>query len=260
MTNSSLDGRVALVTGAASGMGAAIAAAYCREGARVVFADRDEESAAQAASTAPDRAQAEFVDVSDEASVKALFDRLASQDLMPDILVNAAGILGGDTLKTATRASMDQVFSINVYGSVFTMKYAAPEMIRKRRGKIINFSSVAIHQPSQAISYAASKHAVVGITQTAAFSLAEHGIQVNAIAPGQVNTAMWQSIVGHQRQALERQGGDPGSFEASIVAAIPLGRIAEPEEICGLALFLASPASDYMTGQTLGINGGNSMG
>lgn len=255
----SLADRVALVTGAGGGIGAAVAAAFCREGARVVLADRDREACERAASSVGEGASAFGVDVAEEDAVRELFERFRDRDLLPDIVVNAAGVLGGDTLHNASRATMDPIFSVNVYGSVFTMKHAAPEMIRRGRGKIVNIASVAISHPNEALSYSASKHAVVGITQTAAVTLAPHGIQVNVIAPGQVDTPMWRGAVDYQRAAFASQGRDPDEFMAGIVGAIPLGRIASPQDISSVVMFLASPASDYMTGQTLGINGGGAM-
>jgi len=253
-----LKDRVALVTGAGSGIGAEIAAAFIREGAKVMLADIDGAAAACQAGTLGPSARSAATDVGDEAAVRDLIANIVAWSGKVDIVVNAAGVILPDTVLTMTEATLSATFRVNVFGLAFVMRYAAEEMLKKGGGKIINLASIAIAKPSPAMAYPASKHAVIGLTRSAAVSLASHNIQVNAIAPGEVDTPMWRGIVARQAR-LNPQAAATDSFVSSVVKAIPSGRIGLPSEIAGAAVFLASQAADYITGQTLHVNGGGVM-
>jgi galactitol 2-dehydrogenase len=251
-----LDGKVAIVTGGAHGIGCAIAERLGREGARVCIADVNEDAARQTAAAIGAGAFAARLDVTSEGSIRDLIAHVVSTADGIDILVNNAGIFTGGTIEEITREQWTRTLAVNLEGTVFMMQAVARQMIQQARGgKIINMSSQAGRRGRpMVLAYCASKAAVISVTQSAALHLIKHGINVNAIAPGVVDTTMWDEI----DLAFSRaEGKPPGETRQTVAAAVPAGRMARPEEIAGLAIFLASADADYIVGQTYGVDGGN---
>jgi D-sorbitol dehydrogenase (acceptor) len=251
--------KVAIVTGAGSGIGRAVALRYAAEGARVVAADRDGEAAAQTAvdiAAGSREAMAFAVDVTDQAAVGAMVEATVERFGGVDILFNGAGVFRLGRLLEITEADWDFNFDVNCKGTLWCAQAAARRMIEQGRGgKIVNVASQAGRRgEAHVLAYCASKAAVISMTQSMALALAPHRINVNAIAPGVVDTPMWQTV---DRQFAEAEGIAVGAARARAEAAVPLGRFGTPEEMTGAAVFLASADADYVTQQTLNVDGGN---
>ncbi len=242
----SLLGKTALVTGANTGIGQAIAVALAEAGADVAVAGRSEptETLAQIAATGR-KAISINADLSSIEPVQRIVDESVAAFGRIDILVNNAGIIRRDDLLDFTEADWDAVIDTNLKTLFFLSQAAAKPMAAQGSGKIINIASLLTFQGGIRVpSYAAAKSGVGGVTKAMANELAPKGIQVNAIAPGYIatnNTAALQADETRNRQILER---------------IPTGRWGRPEDIAGAALFLASAASDYVTGHVLAVDGG----
>ena len=236
-----LEGKRALVTGAARGIGRAIAERFCAEGATVWLVDIDAAEVQSVASAL--RQTSRTVDVSRKAEIDALFDAVTDSWGSLDILVNNAGVTHAAELLELTEEDFDRVFAINLKSALFATQRAVPLM--KQGGSIINMSSVnaVLAIPTQ-IPYAISKGALRQLTNVLALSLAPRGIRVNAIGPGTIMTAVARSIMT-DRAAEER-----------VLSRTPLGRFGEPEEVASIAAFLASEDASYMTGQTIYPDGG----
>ncbi len=245
-----LQDKVAIITGGSRGIGYAIASAYLREGARVVIASRKAEPLQAAADQLAQDTGGEVLAIPTHTGqpeqVQALIDQTVSQFGGLDILVNnAATNPHFGPLVTAEEAQWDKIFEVNVKGYFFGSKYAAAQMAERGGGKIINVTSVVAFQPGFMMGvYSCSKAAVLMMTKVLAQELAPENIQVNAIAPGFIKTQF--------SQALWTNDGLLQRLEAHT----PAGRMGEPEEIGGAAVFLASPESQFMTGETLVIDGG----
>jgi 3-oxoacyl-[acyl-carrier protein] reductase len=242
-----LDGRRALVTGGASGIGRAIAVAFAGAGAHVAIADRAEAGAVvDAIAASGGRAFAEPVDVADEAAVLALFAAALPRLGGLDLLVNAAGILFEKPLLETAIAEFDRLMAVNLRGSFLVGREALRVMAAQRAGRVINIASELAYLGCERMSaYCASKGAVVSLTRSWAREFAP-AILVNAIAPGPTDTPMLTTAY----------------MDAATVAGssnVPLGRIGRPEEIAAAAVFLADPANSYMTGQCISPNGGAVM-
>lgn len=257
-----LEGKVAIVTGAASGMGKAMATAYVREGARVVIADVNLSGAEAVArelnrgAEGGRRASAFSLDVRDPAQAQAAVDHAVSTFGGLDILVNNAGIITIQPFLEITETDWDTVFDINCKGVLWCSQAAARQMIAQGRGgKIINIASQAGRRgEGLVLTYCASKAVVISMTQSIALALAEHKINVNGIAPGVVDTPAWEQVDRRFAELLNLPVGEP---KRRAVASIPLGRIQQPEDVAGMAIFLASSESDYITQQTFNVDGGN---
>ena len=246
-----LQGRVALVTGAQQGIGKAIAEAVGREGASVVIQYLDDQAAAEEVCSAVNSVGAEAQIVQGDVGIRSDCVRAfeVGQTLGGiDLLVNNAGIFPRCSFLDLSDDDWNQVQNINVVGGFRCLQMMARELIeRGRSGTAVNLSSVAFFRNSaRGTHYAASKGAIVGFTRSVSTELAPHGIRVNAIAPGIVDTAQPRD----------------GMTEEEINAAselVPLGAMATPEEIADVAIFLSSDASRHMTGQTLQVNGGTNF-
>jgi acetoin reductase-like protein len=253
-----LNDKVAIITGAARGIGKAIAERYAKEGAKLVIADLNEQGAKAVASALKPNAVGIKLDVTDQASIDAAVAATVSQFGGLDILVNNAGIFDLAPIVEITRESYRRVYAVNVEGLLFMMQAAARQMISQGRGgKIINFASQAGRRGEPLVAvYCSSKAAVISLTQSAGLDLIKHRINVNGIAPGVVDNEHWEHV---DSMFAKYENLKPGEKKRMVGAAVPYGRMARPDEIGGLATFLASDDADYIVAQTYNIDGGNWM-
>ena len=252
-----LKGRHALITGAARGIGRAFAESYVREGATVAVADIDFAQAQETARSIGTAAYAVKVDVTDQASIAACIAAVTAHAPI-DVLINNAAIFEMAPITDIAEDSYRRVFDVNVMGTLMMMKAVANHIIaEKRPGKIINMASQAGRRGEALVTlYCASKAAVISATQSAALALAKSGITVNAIAPGVIDTEMW----GVVDAAFARwEGLKLGEKKLRVGKDVPLGRMGRPEDLAGMAVFLGSAESDYITAQTYNVDGGNWM-
>jgi len=246
-----LAGRVALVTGGNGGIGRGIALGFAQAGSAVAILGRNEEKNAQVLAelkAAGVPATAIAVDLTDRAALEPAFDRVEAELGPVDILVNNAGIvsLSGGILQESPE-SWDNVIETQLNAVFLLSKIAARSMAARKRGKIINIGSMYSYFGSGLVpSYSAAKGAIIQLTKSMAIELAPHGIQVNALAPGWIETDMTAPVRSEELKAM----GD------AIVARTPAGRWGLPEELAGPAIFLASSASDFVTGETIRVDGG----
>jgi NAD(P)-dependent dehydrogenase (short-subunit alcohol dehydrogenase family) len=240
---------VVLITGALTGIGRATAIAFARDGNRLLVSGRHEDKGqALAAELRTLGAEAEFVraDVRHEADVRNLIDRAVARFGRIDVAVNNAGTEGEQGPITGqSAANYEATFAVNVLGTLLSLKHEMRVMLPQGSGSIINLSSVAGQVGFAGASvYAASKHAVEGLTKSAALEGAAAGVRVNAVAPGPVDTQM-----------LDRFVGGSGDAKARFLATIPAGRAGTPEEIAQTIVFLASDRARYLTGQRIAVDG-----
>ncbi len=256
-----LEGRVAIVTGAGRGIGRAIALRLAREGCRVTVADLDGDTAAQVADEVREfgaQALALQVDVTRKDDVEGMVNESIARRGPLHILVNNAGIGAIAPLMETDEETWDTLMNVNAKGTLLCSQAAARRMIEQGDGgRIINNASGAGKTaPGKGLplgAYAASKHAVVALTKQMGLELSDHGILVNCVCAGIVDTHMWDLI---DRETAKRQGVAVGSIKAQAVASIPLGRIQQPEDVANMVAFLASPDASYLTGQTYNACGG----
>lgn len=253
-----LAGKSALITGAARGIGRAFAAAYASEGATVAIADIDLDAARQAASDIGGATYPVKLDVACEKSISTCVDQCTAHAGGIDILINNAALFDLAPIADITRASYDRLFSVNVAGTLFVMQAVAREMIaRNKGGKIINMASQAGRRGEPLVGvYCATKAAVISLTQSAGLNLIKHGINVNAIAPGVVAGDHWDHV---DALFAKHEGLAPGEKAAQVGAAVPFGRMGTPNDLTGMAVFLASSDADYIVAQTYNVDGGNWM-
>jgi len=253
-----LDGKSALITGAARGIGRAFAEAYVREGARVAIADIDLARARQAADAIGPAAIAVELDVTRQDSIDAAVAAVEEAFGGIDILVNNAALFDLAPIVDITRESYERLFSVNVAGTLFVMQAVARGMIAGGRGgKIINMASQAGRRGEPLVAvYCATKAAVISLTQSAGLNLIAHGINVNAIAPGVVEGEHWDHV---DALFARYENLPPGEKKRQVGAAVPFGRMGQAEDLTGMAIFLASPESDYVVAQTYNVDGGNWM-
>jgi len=243
-----LQDKVALITGAARGIGFAIAESFARHGARVFLTGRDQAALDAACArirehTPQAQLTALVLDVTQPDAVRDAFQRVFKEARRLDVLVANAGVMDDALIGMVTPALVEHNFQTNTYGALYCAQYASRLMARNRQGSIINITSIMGIQGNvgQAV-YAGSKAALVGITKSLAKELGPQNIRVNAIAPGLIDTDLVAGVA--PEKLAERQ------------AAIALGRIGRPEEVANAALFLASDLGAYVTGQVLGVDGG----
>jgi 3-oxoacyl-[acyl-carrier protein] reductase len=245
-----LAGRIAIVTGAGQGIGRAIALAMAREGASVVIADINAETAQRVqteAALAGGKSLGIATDVAGEDSVNDLLRYCVGEFGGVDILVNNAGIFPRCSVAEMSEKLWDWVIATNLTGAFLCGRAVVPEFLRRGRGRIVNISSGLAFQGARfGAHYAASKAGLVGLTKALALELAPYGITANAICPGTTDTALPRSGRSEDELLIRAQ-------------QIPLGRIAQPEDITGAAVFLASDAAQFITGQVLLVNGGSLM-
>ena len=256
-----LDGQVAIVTGAGRGIGRAIARRLAQEGASVAVSDLDVENAAGVAdeiTAAGGKAISLRTDVSRKADADRVVEDTVAHFGRLDILVNNAGIGAIVSLLDTEESTWDALMNVNAKGVLLCSQAAARQMIAQGDGgRIINNASGAGKMaPGKDIplgAYAASKHAVVAITKQMGLELSPHGILVNCVCAGIVDTPMWDLI---DREVAKLQGVPVGSVKAGAVASIPVGRIEQPEDVANMFAFLASEDANYLTAQTYNICGG----
>jgi NAD(P)-dependent dehydrogenase (short-subunit alcohol dehydrogenase family) len=254
-----LAGKVALVTGAASGSGRGIVQTFGDQGSLVVCADRDREGAAATAESIRDlggEGHEIVCDVTLEADIAATVAVVGSLGGGPDLLVNAAGIMEAQPLLDVSRDSFRSVLDINLFGLFFMIQACAPAMIAQGcNGRIINLASIAGRQGGAgSIQYSASKATVISITQSAGQALGPHGFSVNANAPGFIATIMWAKVQSIAARAPDGLSQD--QLNARLASSVAVGRLGLPSDIVGAVLFLASGASSYIVGQTINVDGG----
>jgi NAD(P)-dependent dehydrogenase (short-subunit alcohol dehydrogenase family) len=257
-TNMKLKGKVAIVTGGARGIGEAIVRAYAAEGARVVIADIEIAKAQELASELGADALAVQFDVRDMKSISALISTNAAKFGGLDILVNNAAIFDMAPILEVSEASFDKQFAVNVKGLFFTLQAVAAQMVAQGRGgKIINMASQAGRRGEALVAvYCATKAAVISLTQSAGLGLIKNGINVNGIAPGVVDTPMWDQV---DSLFAKYENLPLGEKKRQVGAAVPAGRMGAPDDYRGVAVFLASHDSDYIVAQTFNVDGGNWM-
>ncbi|MCO7246319.1 L-iditol 2-dehydrogenase [Halomonas sp. Mc5H-6] len=258
-----LTNKVAVVTGGAKGIGLAIAKRYLAEGASVVVADIDAAAIDEAVSQLRQGVGAERVlgvelNVCESASIDAMVAQVQARFERIDILVNNAAVFDLAPVLEVTEASFDQQFAVNTKGLFFTLQAVAKAMVDQGQGgKIINMASQAGRRGEALVSvYCASKAAVISLTQSCGLDLIKHGINVNGIAPGVVDTPMWETVDALFARYENRPLGEKKRL---VGEAVPFGRMGLPEDHTGAAVFLASQDSDYVVAQTLNVDGGNWM-
>ncbi|MGH9889564.1 MAG: L-iditol 2-dehydrogenase [bacterium] len=260
-----LENRHALLTGAAGGIGLAVTTAYLAEGARCTAVDiAREPSSDLAALIAQHRDRLQYVacDVSSAAQIDDLISAAHTRFGVIDILFNNAALFDLAPLLESDEAMYDRLFAVNVRGMFFVMQKVLVQMVMQRNnsqnaGTIINLASQAGRRGEALVShYCATKAAVVSYTQSAALAMAPHGIRVNAIAPGVIDTPMWQQV---DALFARYQGLRPGEKKQAVGKAVPLGYMGRPDQVAGAAVFLASDEASYITAQTLNVDGGNVM-
>lgn len=256
MGTEKLEGKVALITGGAVGVGRAIAEKFIAEGAKVAVADINHEAVENTAKEIG--ALAVYVDVTDRASIDAMVAKVGSELGAITTLVNNAAVFNLAPLVEITEEQYQQVFSVNVYGVLFVMQAVSRQMIEKGiKGNIINLASQAGRRGEPLVAvYCASKAAVISLTQSAGLGLIKHGINVNGISPGVVDTDMWDTV---DAQFAKYEGLALGEKKKAVGLAVPYGRMGDVNDLTGAAVFLASEDSDYVVAQTLNVDGGNWM-
>jgi 3-oxoacyl-[acyl-carrier protein] reductase len=239
------ENKVVVVTGAGQGIGRAFARGFAGEGARLLVSDVLAENAARTASEIGNGTISMGIDVSKRDQVQAMIDRAIAEFGSVDVMVNNAGVFPRATLLEMDDDTWNAVMDVNLRGTFLCSQIAARAMVAAGRGgAILSIASVAAYRQSErSVHYSASKAGIVAMTRNMAVELAPHTIRVNAIAPGLTDTA--QPRHGNTEEEI-----------AAMAAAVPLGRMAQPEDIAAVAVFLASPAAGHITGQTIHVNGG----
>lgn len=247
----------AIVTGAGQGIGRAIALRLAHDGFNVVINDVNAENARAVSDEVKALGRESLsiqADVSDRDQVFRLIDETVNHFGHLDVMVSNAGIAQVKSLLEVTEQELDSIFRVNVFGTLYCLQAAAEQMKKQKKGKIINAASIAGKQGFSLLGvYSATKFSVVGLTQAAAQELAQYGITVNAYCPGIVGTQMWDLI---DEKMAEYMNLERGEALKKYSESITLGRVETPEDVAKFVSYLASPDSDYMTGQSVLIDGG----
>ncbi|WP_071796896.1 L-iditol 2-dehydrogenase [Natronohydrobacter thiooxidans] len=253
-----LQGKTALITGAARGIGLAFAEAYLREGAQVALADIDVARARTEAARLGPAAFAVEMDVTRQDSIDNAVAASVAHFGQIDILINNAAIFTAAPIAEITREEYARCFEINVAGTLFTMQAVARHMIeRGQGGKIINMASQAGRRGEALVAvYCASKAAIISLTQSAGLNLIQHRINVNAIAPGVVDGEHWDGVDAF---FAKYENKAPGQKKREVGASVPFGRMGVASDLTGMAVFLASAEADYIVAQTYNVDGGQWM-
>ena len=250
-----LQGKTALITGAARGIGLAFAKAYVAEGAQVAIADINLAAAEAAAKAIGPQAHAIALDVTRQESIDAGFAEAIAKMGQLDILINNAALFSAAPISEITRADYDKLFAVNVAGTMFCLQAAARHMIPRGRGTIINMASQAGRRGESLVAVScATKAAVISLTQSAGLNLIAHGINVNAIAPGVVDGEHWDGVDAF---FAKYEGKAPGQKKREVGAAVPFGRMGTADDLTGMAIFLATDEAKYIVAQCFGVDGGN---
>lgn len=268
-----LKGKVAIVTGSGHGIGKAVALRLAHEGGDLIVADIDMKGAEQTAKeilAVGRRAIAHSIDLANISQIQPMVERVVEEFGRIDILVNVAGVALTKPFMEITESEWDRVLNTNLKGTVFCIQAVAAQMIKqvpeevkkakragRSYGKIVSFSSISGRRGRELqVAYAASKAAIISVTQSAALALRAYNINVNAIAPSVVPTPMWEQIDKDYSRIL---GKEMGQSMKDFIERIPLGRAGSPEDMAAAVAFLCSSDSDYITGQTLNVDGGFEM-
>ncbi|WP_408008332.1 glucose 1-dehydrogenase [Pseudalkalibacillus sp. A8] len=258
MSEGRLNGKVALVTGGGQGIGRAISLRLAKDGANIAIADLSLENAESVVKEIEEmgrKAIALEVDVRNRERVRDVVGQVTEKLGGLDILVNNAGVGAFNPIFEIEEKELDLQYEVNVKGLFFALQAAAEYMVKNGGGKIVNLASQAGRRGEPyALSYCMSKAAVISITQSAALALASDKVTVNAVAPGVVDTPFWVEV---DKKFAKIQNLPVGEPKRRVVESIPLGRIEQPEDVANVVSFLAGPDSDYMTGQTVNVDGGN---
>jgi 3-oxoacyl-[acyl-carrier protein] reductase len=236
---------VALVTGAAGGLGRACCLGLAAAGNYVVVCDLDADAAAETAA-AVGSAEPVHLDVADRAAVEEAVAGVVDEHGRLDVVVNLAGVIRNQVLVKIEDTDFDLVQATHVRGTLNTMRAAIPHMRERQYGRVVNMSSIAARGSIAGTAYAAAKGAIEGITRSAAIEEAKHGITVNCVAPGLIGAGIFLTV--------------PRDYQDEVTARVPMERVGTPEEVAACISFLASPPASYVTGQTLLICGGLSLG
>lgn len=253
-----LSGKTALITGSARGIGYAFAEAYVNEGAKVCIADIDFAQAQTSALGLGDDAISVALDVTKQTSIDAAVQKTVSEFGQIDILVNNAAIFSAAPIVEIERSDFQNLFEVNVSGTLFMIQAVARHMIENKiKGKIINMASQAGRRGEPLVTvYCASKAAVMSLTQSAGLNLIKHGINVNAISPGVVDGEHWDGVDAF---FAKYENKAPGQKKKEVGSSVPFGRIGSPNDLTGMAIFLASDEANYIVSQCYNIDGGQWM-
>lgn len=257
-----LKNKHALLTGAAGGIGLAVAEAYLAQGARCTVADIGAQPTAELSALMqrhPEVLHYLRTDVTQLAQIDTLIEQASARFGAITTLFNNAAIFDMAPLLDSHEAMYDRIFAVNVKGTFFVMQKVLAHMVAQgvQGGAVINMASQAGRRGEALVShYCASKAAVISYTQSAALAMAPHRIRVNGISPGVIATPMWQHV---DALFARYENLAPGEKKKQVGAAVPLGHMGEPSDLCGAAVFLASDEASYITAQTLNVDGGNVM-
>lgn len=253
-----LEGKTAIITGSARGIGKAFAERYIQEGAKVAIADINADAARATADHLGPSAIPVHMDVTSQESIDAAVNNVISSLGGIDILINNAALFTAAPIVDINRADYERVFAVNFSGTLFTLQAVAKHMIdRGNGGKIINMASQAGRRGESYVGvYCASKAAIISLTQSAGLNLIPHKINVNAISPGVVDGEHWEGVDAF---FAKLEGLKPGEKKKQVGEGVPYGRMGVAEDLTGMAVFLASQDSDYVVAQTYNVDGGQWM-
>ena len=253
-----LDGKTALITGAARGIGQAFVEAYVKEGARVCIADINIDAANETAREIGAGATTVHMDVTQQNSIDAAVAEAIGKLGHIDILINNAALFTASPIVEIDREDYERVFAVNFSGTLFTLQAVARHMIdRGQGGRIINMASQAGRRGEPLVAvYCATKAAVISLTQSAGLDLIKHGINVNAISPGVVDGEHWDGVDAF---FAKYENKAPGQKKKEVGQSVPFGRMGVAQDLTGMAVFLASEEASYIVAQTYNVDGGQWM-